>query len=261
GWLFVRASVWLDVLPVWLAIAGSTLEGAVFRYQIIEWNTRRLKERFERYVSPEVAAQLGSDREIELGGQRRRVSVLFADLRGFTRFAEGLPPERTLAVLNRHLRIMSDAVLQHGGTLDKFTGDGLMAFFGAPLAAHDHASRALRAAAAMLSGIERIDAPRLPIGIGIHTGDVVVGNIGSDRRLEYTAIGDTVNVAARLEEAAEAGEILVSEETHAAGGDLPGWHYRQPESLTLKGRRSPLSCRRLVRDDSGRRHPRESASG
>ena len=180
----------------------------------------RLADLLGRYVSTSVAAEVLRDpSSVSLGGDRRRVSTLFADVRGYTALAAEHPPEMTLDLLNRFLTVVSDAVERHGGTVADFIGDGVVAFFGAPVGHSDDPERAVRAALAMQDAVMRLEIPTLPgvrlhLGIGVTTGEVIAGNIGSERRMHYTVVGDPVNVAARLQTAAGPGQILVDELTH-----------------------------------------------
>jgi class 3 adenylate cyclase len=178
----------------------------------------RIQRAFGRYASDYVLnALLETPEGTELEGAEREITILFIDVRGFTRLSEGLKAHDVVSFLNDVFQLVSDGILQRGGTLDKFIGDSVMAYFGAPMPLADHAVKAVSAAV----DIMRANAARnraLPegeyaaeLGIGIHTGTVVVGNIGSDRRTDFTAIGDAVNVAARLEKLAKPGEILVTE--------------------------------------------------
>jgi adenylate cyclase len=179
----------------------------------------RIQSAFGRYVSDYVLSQLLEGGETdELGGIEREVTVLFADIRRFTRLSEGLPASRVVSLLNEIFQLASDRILAAGGTIDKFIGDSVMAYFGAPVPQADHAQRAVQAAIDLQRAVaERnqrragSDAPIVSLGIGIHTGAVVVGTIGSDRRTDFTAVGDAVNVAQRLEKLARPEEILVSE--------------------------------------------------
>jgi len=178
----------------------------------------RIQRAFGRYASDYVLnALLESPEGTELRGAEREVTVLFADIRSFTRLSEGMKARDVVSLLNEIFQIVSDCILARGGTLDKFIGDSVMAYFGAPVQHPDHATHAVRAAMdmqeAMIERNARLGGGGVPaqIGVGIHTGLVVVGTIGSDRRTDFTAIGDAVNVAHRLEKLARPGEILVSE--------------------------------------------------
>jgi len=181
------------------------------------------------YVSPQVAQRILSDpRLLRLGGERRAIAVLFADIRGFTSYAEKIAPERVVALLNEYLTAMTEEIFAQDGTVDKFMADGIMALFGAPLDYDDATERALRAALGMQRRFKQIqsqwtgDETRLGLGIGINTGEVVVGNIGSERKIDYTAIGDAVNLAKRLESIAAHGQILLGEGAyHHIDSSLP----------------------------------------
>ena len=185
---------------------------------------QRVQNAFGRYVNDYVLNQLlEGPEEAGRGGIEREVTILFADIRGFTRLSEGLEAHKVVALLNEIFQLVSDRILESGGTIDKFIGDSVMAYFGAPVSQPDHALRAVNAAIDIQQVVrKRLEARREPgddiaealpveIGIGIHTGIVIVGNIGSDRRTDFTAVGDAVNVAHRLEKLARPGEILVSE--------------------------------------------------
>ncbi len=176
---------------------------------------------FRRYVAPAVVDRLPNNADqLKLGGQRQEITILFADIRGFTHFSELLPPEELIDVLNEYLSIAADAILRQEGTLDKFMGDAVMGVFNAPLPQDDHPLRAVRAALAMRAAVVRLhtrlpDALRLHYGVGIHTGDAVVGNIGTEQQMNYTAIGDAVNLAKRLQENATGGQIILSHDAYA----------------------------------------------
>ncbi len=170
----------------------------------------RVRDLFSRFVPEPVVDEVLKDvnDDLRLGGERRVVTVLFADVRGFTTFSETKPPETVLAVLNHYLTSMTDVILSHGGTLVCFMGDGIMATFGAPIEQPDHADRALATAREMTgSALDEFNAwmreeghgDGFRIGVGLNSGAVMAGNVGSERRLEYTVIGDTTNTASRLE--------------------------------------------------------------
>lgn len=175
---------------------------------------------FRRYVSPAVVDRLPENPDnLKLGGHRQEITILFADIRGFTHFSEPLPPEELVDILNAYLKVAADAILKFEGTLDKFMGDAVMGIFNAPLAQHEHALFAAQAALAMRAGVTRLhdrlpEHLRLHYGIGIHTGEAVVGNVGTEQQMNYTAIGDAVNLAKRLQENANGGQILLSGETY-----------------------------------------------
>ena len=173
---------------------------------------------FERFFTPMLAARIAAAPEsLRLGGERRDVAVLFSDIRGFTTLAARLSPVETARLLTEYFSEMADCVFKHGGTLDKFIGDEVMAQWGAPISEPDDADRAVEAALDMIAALHRLNAnwlsqgrPRLEVGIGINFGEAFAGYLGSERRLEYTVIGDTVNTAKRLCSAAQGDEILVS---------------------------------------------------
>jgi adenylate cyclase len=180
-----------------------------------------------------------------LGGTNQQVTVLFADIRGFTRLAEASSPERVVAWLNEYFSEVAEIIFRHHGTLDKFIGDGLMALFGAPRSTMEDAANAVRAAIDMqrrMAGFSDEMSlegyPRFGIGIGINTGVATVGYIGSERRTDYTAIGDTVNVAARLEQTAAIHQIRISQQTLTAVGSL--FPVRSLGQVPVKGRAEPV---------------------
>jgi adenylate cyclase len=207
----------LALLVAFAGIAAAAVERETAAEQRLQ--AARMRENFERYFTPQLAERIASTTSlVEPGGTRMPVVVLFSDIRGFTTIAESLPPMQMASQLNEYFGAMVECVFRHGGALDKFIGDALMAYWGAPEARDDDADRAVNAAFAMADSLALLNArwrlegrPELHAGIGIHRGDAFVGNIGSPRRLEFTLIGDTVNVAHRLCALAKAGEVLVSE--------------------------------------------------
>ena len=202
---------------------------------------------YSRFMPEYVVKQLLQNPDsFRLGGVNQKVTVLFADIRGFTALAEREKPDKIVALLNRYFSAMSEVIFEHGGTLDKYIGDGLMAIFGAPTATKEDALNAVKAAVRMQKRLAKLNEElraegfsEISIGIGLHTGEALIGYIGSDKRSEYTAIGDTVNLAARLESNAEGGKILMSEATAQASGNLIP--VRQREPLTVKNRVQPVN--------------------
>ncbi len=195
--------------------------------EALEREKAQLTDAFRRYVSRDVADEVLRDPDArELGGQMRPVTVLFADIRNFTALAETMSARDVVNILNKYFQIMADAIFAHGGTLDKFMGDCVMAVFGAPVAHPDHASRAVWTAIEIERQIAEENTRRLAwgryrpvtVGIGIGSGEAVVGNIGARDRMDYTAIGDCVNTAARLQALAPGGEILVTAAVEAQVG-------------------------------------------
>ncbi|MGF1468735.1 MAG: adenylate/guanylate cyclase domain-containing protein [Sandaracinaceae bacterium] len=199
-----------------------------------------------RYIPSELVEQIvRREATLELGGRRTPITVLFADVVGFTPLTEQLAPEHVVQILNELFTILTQIVFRHGGTVDKFVGDCVMALWGAPTPHADHAGRALRAAEDMMTWLETGNARwqerhggTIQLAIGIQTGEAVVGNIGSEKRMEYTAIGDVVNVAARLEAIARPQQILVTEAVKEAAGD--GFAYVDADLHRLSGRAEPI---------------------
>ncbi len=204
------------------------------------------RETVGRYLSDEVAeALLVGPEATELGGERRCVTILMSDLRGFSALSERLDPENVVDVLNIHLGVMGDVIAEYGGTIDEYIGDGILVLFGAPVACDDHARRAVACAVAMQLAMEQVNErvaaiglPRLQMGIGINTGDVVVGNIGSERRMKYGVVGSPVNEAGRIESATVGGQILISESTLTEAG--PDVQIRRAMKLGAKGFAEPI---------------------
>ncbi|HKY09551.1 MAG TPA: adenylate/guanylate cyclase domain-containing protein [Candidatus Binatia bacterium] len=187
----------------------------------VEMKSHLLRNLFGRYVSADVAAEIVADpgRHLKLGGDKREVTILFGDLRGFTPLAEQLDPQDVVDILNSYLKLVIDTVFEFTGTLDKFRGDGFMAFFGAPLARQEDPLNAVRCALAIQERLARITFTKFPdvrlqMGVGINTGVVIAGNIGSERRTDYTVIGNEVNLAQRFEANAGPGQILITGKTY-----------------------------------------------
>jgi PAS domain S-box-containing protein len=197
---------------------------------------------FERMVSPAVIHQLDPD-SLSLVGRRTDITVLFADIRGFTSFSEQHSPEKLVSILNRYLAAAAEAVLDQEGTVDKFLGDAVMAWFNAPIPQADHTLRAVRAAVTLRDSVLRLHAElppeaKLSFGVGIHYGDAVLGLIGTEKRLEYTAIGDSVNTAKRLQENAWHNQIVISQTAYERVRDY--LRVLPMDPLQVKGKRDPI---------------------
>ena len=226
-------------------IAFSSIAAVAIENSQLIARTRRealVLANFQRYFAPDLARQIAAaEGEIRLGGDRREVVVLFSDIRGFTPLAEQMSPDEIAALLTEYFSAMVEIVFAHGGTLDKFIGDAVMALWGAPLGKPDDAQQATRAAIAMQLRLDELNAEwqrqgrrTIAIGIGLNAGDVFAGNIGSDRRLEYTVLGDAVNIASRLCSQAGPREILLSEALHRRLAAPPP--VRELAPLPLKGK-------------------------
>ncbi len=232
------------------AQAGLALASAIARGELIRREVERTAMRL--YLSPQVADLIAaSDGAIQLGGVLQPLTVLFADIRGFTALSEKLTAPDVVLLLNEFFTAITKVILEAGGTLDKYIGDCVMALFGAPVPADDDVERSLIAAANMQREVMRLNVSRrqrglaeIRIGVGIHTGLAVVGNIGSEQRMQYTAVGDTVNVAARLVNQAAPGQVIVSESIRAAAGDRGGFHHLGEVELT--GRQQKLNIYSLL---------------
>lgn len=261
-WNGARTIELLDYVTLWTFMVASSLLAftiaARTRRLVLEGATQallaaRAKERLGTYVSEEVAAESLTSDELRLGGKRQEVAVLFSDLRGFTAYSETLEPEDLVRQLNAYLDVMVAAIRKEGGVIDKFIGDAVMAVFGVPRGREDDAARAVRAALRMQRALsahnedrQRRGLPPLSQGIGVHFGPVVAGNVGTVERASYTVVGDTVNLASRLESATkEQGvSVLVSEAAVEAarrapsGGALP--QMTPVGTLTVRGREQPV---------------------
>ena len=223
----VGVCFWLDgqglvvnVIALPLAMVAVFVWGVAVKYAAEALQKRKIVRAFRKYVAPQVVEEISKnhDYQLKLGGEKRHIAVLFVDIRGFTPLSEALQPEQVVEILNEYLSLVTQAVFQNGGTLDKFIGDAAMAVFNAPFDSDDYVYKAVCAARDIAAGSERIGATfmerfgkKVSYGIGVNCGDAVVGNIGSQFRMDYTAIGDTVNTAARLEANAKAGQILISQ--------------------------------------------------
>lgn len=211
------AGWWIPVVPALLALTGSAI--AVTAY--IARSAGEIRKAFGRFVTNEIVANLLENPEgLKLGGERRKITILTSDIRGFTAISERLPPEEVIKIINLYLGYMADVITQYQGTIDEFMGDGILVLFGAPTIREDDAERAIACALAMQLAMQPVNErmqelglPKLEMGIGINTGEVVVGNIGSEKRTKYGIVGDQVNLTYRIEGYTVGGQVFVTEST------------------------------------------------
>lgn len=220
-----------------------------------------IKQSFQYYLSPEVVSELTQNPDkLKLGGEKRELTILFSDIRGFTSISEKLSPEGLVELMNEYLTVMTDIIMKHGGLVDKYIGDAIMAFWGAPLSNKDHAKAALSASKEMMKKLHEMNGdfekkgwPPIAIGIGLNTGEVIVGNMGSHKRFNYTIMGDEVNFASRLEGLTKQYGIccLASESTIKRGSESAGGAYasRKLDSVMVKGKKEPKIIYELVDDE------------
>jgi len=260
---FLSGRYWVEVVPVPVALLV-TYAGTVAKNFTQE---QREKRRLSRFFSPAVVTEIIRHKDdANLAANRRRMTVLFSDIRGFTSMSEKMQPEEVVTFLREYLTVMTEAVFKHGGTVDKYIGDAIMALYNVPFEAPDHALRAVRTALEFQERLqplaERFAAEhggKLACGVGIHTGDAVVGTIGSEQRLEYTAIGDTINLGSRLEGLTKdfSVPIIISEATYAEVRDHFG--ARDLGEVTVKGKAIPVKIYAVIPGEPRRepRHPME----
>lgn len=260
--LFSFYSIKPGVVYPSLSLALSYLSIEAYRNFVVEKKSRYLKKAFSTYVSSQLVTELLRDPgSLKLGGEKREVTLLFSDIRGFTSLSEKMPPEELVRLLNEYLNPMTAIVLNEEGMLDKYIGDAIMAVFNAPVPIDDHPGKACNAALKMMAKLSELNSmwkergyPALDIGIGINTGEAVVGNMGAELRFDYTAIGDTVNLASRLEGLNKlyGTNIVVSENTYEL---IKGrFLFRELDLVKVKGKHKPIVMYELLADG-------ESAAG
>jgi adenylate cyclase len=253
--LFNKYNYLMTAISPILAVLAGYVSSTVYHFVVERKQRMLIKTMFSTYVNPSVVEELITNPDkLKLGGERRELSVLFSDIEGFTTISEQLESQELVSLLNEYLSTMTEIVLRNDGTLDKFEGDAVVAFWGAPIPQEDHALRACRCAVQMQEALIEIrgvwqaqNKPRINVRIGINTGEMVVGNMGGARRFDYTVIGDSVNLASRLEGANKQYHtgILVSERTYEFVKDqIRG---RELDLIAVKGRSAPLRIFELLR--------------
>ncbi len=253
-YLFVSKGVWINIVYPFLVLLLVYIGVTVFRYITEEREKKKIRGAFHYYVTASVVNEmLKNPEKLKLGGEKKELSVLFSDIRGFTTISEGLSPEMLVKLLNEYLTVMTDIVFKYDGLLDKYMGDAIMAVYGAPLDQDDHAHRACGTALDMIEELVALQdkwqangTPRFDIGIGINTGSMVVGNMGSDRRFDYTVMGDSVNLGSRLEGANKQyhTNIIIGEFTYEKVKDK--FFCRELDSVRVKGKNLPVKIYELI---------------
>lgn len=247
------------VLPIaspTIAIVVAWVEAFAYRESTEDRRRRRVRKMFSQYVSPDVLAELEKRAGEQLGGEigkKDTITIFFSDIRGFTSLSESLPATEVVEMLNIYFSKMTDVVFEFGGTIDKFIGDAIMCLWGAPIQTKDHALKTVKCAISMVSALENVNKsllekgfPALEVGVGINTGEVVVGNIGSDKKISYTAIGDDVNLASRIEGLTKTYgvKILLSQSTYERLHDeIP---CASVDMVRVKGKQAPIKIYRPI---------------
>ncbi len=251
--LFVVGRIWFST-GLYLMVATFTYSGsAAYKYFAEEKQKKEIRSAFGQYVQPEFVEQLIAQPDLlKLGGQKKRLTVLFSDIAGFTTISEKKEPEELVAFLNEYLGAMTDIIFEHSGTVDKYIGDAVMAFWGAPIGQDNHAELACRSTLKMMQKVKEL-APQdtnIHSRFGIATGEMIVGNIGSYNRFNYTVLGDTVNLAARLEAANKTfgSSTMIAEQTYEEVKDL--FYGRQLDLLVVKGKTKPVRVYELMGEKS-----------
>jgi adenylate cyclase len=252
--LFTQMNLWLNMVYPVIVILAVYVAVTVYRYITEEREKQKIRGAFQYYLTASVINEMLKDpTKLKLGGDKRNLTVLFSDIRGFTTISEKLSPEELVHLLNEYLTAMTDLVFKYDGLLDKYMGDAIMAVWGAPLDQPDHAERACRTALEMLDELRKLQnkwesegRPRMDIGVGINTGDMVVGNMGSQMRFDYTVMGDSVNLGSRLEGInKEYGtNVVISEFTHEIVKDR--FFCRELDSVRVKGKKLPVRIYELL---------------
>src|SRR3989338_829086 len=221
--LFTRG-LWVHTVLIFIQIYITYVNALLYKYFIEEKRAREIKAAFEHYLAPSLVAELiKNPQKLKLGGEKKYLTVLFADIQGFTTLSEKLDPQLLTAMTNEYMNEMTEIIFEHGGLIDKYMGDAIMVIYGAPIEDLDHGKHAVETGVAMLKKLKEINEkwenrklPPFHIGVGANTGDMLVGNMGSSRIFDYTVVGDAVNVASRIEKASRYYKVpfIITEETH-----------------------------------------------
>lgn len=252
--IFIRQRLFIPAVApeimLFLGVILPTLEHAVSQ----ELEKRRVRSLFSRFISPEMVDQMMNTQDLNSLNKRSDVSIIFSDIRGFTTLSEKLAPEDVVALLNPYLEAMSEVIYKHGGTVDKYEGDAIIAFFGEPVHYPDHALRALRASLDMRIALEKLRQQwakegrpsQIEMGIGVNSGEVFVGMVGSSQRINYTVIGDNANLASRLQDLTKtyAWPILISESTYQSVKDEFDTEFA--DAVTVKGKTQPVNVYKVI---------------
>jgi adenylate cyclase len=253
-YLFRSEGLWLNIVYPALVIVLLFATATLVSYFFTHSEKRYLKVAFQHYVPPAVVEDLVADAgALRLGGEKRELTVLFSDIRGFTTLSEGMQPEELVKLMNEYFTVMTERVFVHRGSLDKYIGDAIMAIYGAPVVESDHPALACRSALDMLRALDQLQQkwqaaglPKIGIGVGINTGSMIVGNMGSATRFNYTVVGDQVNLASRIEATNKTygTSILISENTYERVKD-EFRNTREVDNIKVRGREQPVKIYEL----------------
>jgi len=253
-YLFSAHNLWVDLAPLETVIIVNFVAGLAFQRAVALYNRNQVKGAFQQYVSaPVVEEMLKHPEKLHLGGERKTLTVLFSDIRGFTSISERMESQELVEFLNAYLTEMTEIVLKYGGTLDKYMGDAIMAIYGAPIEQDDHALRACSSALDMMTRLRELrpkwqeqGKPFMDIGIGVNSGTMTVGNMGSERRFDFTVMGDNVNLGSRLEGTNKqyGTNIIISEYTYQKVKEK--FIVRELDLVRVKGKKEPVRIYELV---------------